>query len=810
VDTDDAALIDAAPVQSVPAGTRVGNRLRRLPHPLFALLAAVLILVVAYPEVVFLGGSLSPVGLNGVVDRNARPASVQVYPNIPSKDAKTGLQDIGARAWQLVPATKFVHRSLNDNESISWNPYSAAGSLGPETVADLKLSPFVWLVAIFGASATAFTFVLLGFMVLALYCLQRFFVKTLGFGRMAGVAACLAFLFTGFGASDFNSSVGAPYILFPIVLYAITEYRRRGRAPRLLAAVAAYAGFILTTFVSVQLLMLVFVHAVAIATDASLTPRAAGESTPHRVANLLRRQLLVPLLALGVTAFAWLPILDALRHAGGDITSYGSRTLASSGKLRMLKILSPWLSDSKPWVGYIGIAPLVLIAAAWPRARRRERGILAVCIGLGAFGLVLHTSVPLIQRIGNLPGLRSIRGDYWAALVAAALTIGLGVAIAVISRRGASAAGAALVGGVLGLGMLGAWFGNFVLSWSVVPFLGVVAGIAVIAALVRIAHASRNASRRRLLVLACVALVAVELFSYQNHTRLKRFDVEQHMPGYVRYLQKHLGTDRVLSAGRGAIYPEWGSALGISQVETENVMQIPSYRTFFQQYVDRAENGLFLQIGANSNVRFAPVAAALSLLSVRYIVVDETLSRFDAAARKYYPLVYDDTAAGVHVYRNDAAFDNAFLSPALTTHRAPPGNYTRRSTQTDDHALLALAHNAGVPTTAAAGTRSGDAKVVDKTNTRVEIRIDAKTPAVLVLTDSYYRNWSVRINGRPAHLGRVDDIARGVVVPKGTATVTFQYRSPARSVGMLVSYLTVIGLALALLGGFLWRRLRRA
>ena len=53
-------------------------RLRRLPDPLIALLMAVLIVVVAYPEVVFLGGSLSPVGLNGVVDRNARPRTVQV------------------------------------------------------------------------------------------------------------------------------------------------------------------------------------------------------------------------------------------------------------------------------------------------------------------------------------------------------------------------------------------------------------------------------------------------------------------------------------------------------------------------------------------------------------------------------------------------------------------------------------------------------------------------------------------------------------------------------------------------------------
>ena len=244
---------------------------------------AVLIVVVAYPEVVFLGGSLSPAGLNDVVDAHVHHKTVQVYPNTPSHAPKDGVQDIGARVWQLVPATKFVHRSLADHESFSWNPYSAAGSLGPETLADIKLSPFVLVVALFGASATAFTFVTLAFLVLALYCLQQFFVRTLRLGRVAAVAGCLAFLFTGFGASGINSSVGAPYVLFPVVLYTLTEWRRIGGVVRLLAAIAAYAGFILTTFVPVQLLMLIFIHAVATTIDTANTTGADG--------SLLKRSL---------------------------------------------------------------------------------------------------------------------------------------------------------------------------------------------------------------------------------------------------------------------------------------------------------------------------------------------------------------------------------------------------------------------------------------------------------------------------------------------------------------------------------------
>ncbi len=770
---------------------------------------AVFIVVVAYPEVVFLGGSLSPTGLNTVVDKNAHHRTVQVYPNIQARNPKDGVQDPGARVWQLVPATKFVHRSLTDNESLSWNPYSASGSLGTETVADLKLSPFVLLVALFGASATAFTFVALAFVVLALYCLQRFFVRTLGLGRVAAVAGCLAFVLTGFGASGINSSVGAPYVLFPVVLYTLTEWRRVGGAPRLLAAVAAYAGFVLTTFVPVQVLMLIFVHAVAVTIDSSNPDRAPDVSTTRRVLGSLGHQLVIAALALGLTAFAWLPVLDALRHAGSDVASYGERELASSGKLRMLQIASPWLSNARTWVGYIGIAPVVLVAASWSHARRPERRILTVCIVLGAFTLALHTGFPVIRSIGNLPVLRSVRGDYWASVTAAAITVALAIAVATIGRRGASVVAATLTGLALVLAFIVAWLGTVLRGSDAVPALGLVACIAVIALVVAVARASKHKPRRRMLAIASVALVAVELFSYQNHTRFARVDLEAHPPAYVTYLQRHLVAGRILDAGRGALYPEWASVFGIRQIETLNTMQVPPYRTFFQRYVNPGEPSLFLQIGGRSTRAFRADPDALNVLSVRYLVVDDALTQYEADVSRWYPLAFDDTEAGVRVYRNDASFPNAYLSAALTNVRHD-GTWSKQATQTDDHELLTAARDAGIPTRATRTRRTGAARLSEQSNTQVTISVRAVNPSVLVLTDSYYRNWTATIDGKAAHIGRVNDVVRGIVVPRGASTVEFRYHSSARSVGEVVSYVTLGALALYALVTAIRRRRARA
>jgi uncharacterized membrane protein YfhO len=75
----------------------------------------------------------------------------------------------------------------------------------------------------------------------------------------------------------------------------------------------------------------------------------------------------------------------------------------------------------------------------------------------------------------------------------------------------------------------------------------------------------------------------------------------------------------------------------------------------------------------------------------------------------------------------------------------------------------------------------------------------------LVLADRWYPQWRVTIDGRPAELVRVDHAFRGVRVPAGTHRVVFSYEDRALQVGLVVSAVSVLGLA----GLWLWRRRRR-
>jgi hypothetical protein len=387
-----------------------------------------------------------------------------------------------------------------------------------------------------------------------------------------------------------------------------------------------------------------------------------------------------------------------------------------------------------------------------------------------------------------------VRQEYWAVLAGAAETIAIAVAIGVMAERGVSRVAMRLVGAFLVV-----WFfGTAVVSWMIGHggmTLALLIATALVVATVIVAGRATDKTRRRTIAAVAVAMLAVELLAYQNHARLARFDPESPTPRYVSYLQQHLDGDRILDAGRGSLYPEWGSALGVPQIETLNVSQLPAYRAFFQQHIV-PQHGLFLEVGAQTARGFKVQPTALDLLSVRYIVTDGSMPRFDAGVKAKYPLVFTDRAAHVSIYENRHAFPRAYLSPVLTSRSAipPEKGFSTRITRSRDTKLLAAAQAAGIPDDRHADTSGGRARVTRYDNTKVRVDVEASQPSMLVLTDTYAYGWRATVNGKDQHLGRVDEVMRGVVVPAGRSTVVFTYRSPPRVLGAVISLLTVVGL----------------
>lgn len=82
-------------------------------------------------------------------------------------------------------------------------------------------------------------------------------------------------------------------------------------------------------------------------------------------------------------------------------------------------------------------------------------------------------------------------------------------------------------------------------------------------------------------------------------------------------------------------------------------------------------------------------------------------------------------------------------------------------------------------------------------NTTVSASVTATAPALVVLSDPWYPQWHVYVDGKKAELLRVDHAFRGVRVEAGTHTVTFKYEDSAHVRGVVLALLTILGLAVA-------------
>jgi hypothetical protein len=764
----------------------------------FALIAAAAIVIVAYPGVALAGGSLAPSNLNVVVDRSVSPP---IEPGMFGPYQFYGMQDLGAPLWQLEPATRYIANAIEERANPSWNPYSASGTPALATLADIKSSPFALLTGAFGASPTAYTFVLLGFLVLGAFFIIDFINRDLGLSRFIAILGGVVFVLNGFAVSYLVSQVAAPYFLFPFVLVTLFRYLEAPTTSRLALAGLAHAALFITTFFPVVACTVVAVHVLA------WTAIDSRADEPHR--PWTRRfgiHLGVALLGASLAAIVLMPIASQL-SAGADISAYQSRNLPNR---------SPWLiyglgarfhlwaafdwSDypariARPvWTMYAGLAVLLTLAAGLRRGSRFQQLYIASW-ALVVSGVVLHIDIPWLGLLGDLPLLRIVRADYWAALIAIGLVILIPLSLHHISERGVRYTTLLAGAGMLAFAYLAgyAYLRDDLIDgtgWRVLGILSaIVIGTAVILGFARFAPAWA--------VWAAGGLIALELLFSVNHLWPPRTDVAGDPPSYVTFLTSERGEGRILNAGRTGAYPEWGSALGIEQLGTLNIGQDETYTDWFVSYVNPKR--FFLQVGRDleANPEADLDYAALDQLSVRFFVVEERMKTYVSAIATRYPEVLFDEAARIHVFENEAAFPTAYLAPTVRLTADPLAYATTTAVAlTTDERFHRGAIEAGVaddnPTSL---TLHGPApRIVERAATRLVVEVETDAPSVLVVTDKWDRNWRATVNGNSAPIGRVNGPVRGVVVPSGRSRVEMTYRDDAMRLGALVSFLSVAGL----------------
>ncbi|MFQ5473087.1 MAG: YfhO family protein, partial [Dehalococcoidia bacterium] len=92
--------------------------------------------------------------------------------------------------------------------------------------------------------------------------------------------------------------------------------------------------------------------------------------------------------------------------------------------------------------------------------------------------------------------------------------------------------------------------------------------------------------------------------------------------------------------------------------------------------------------------------------------------------------------------------------------------------------------------------RGPDVEVVALETMYVRLRVNMDRPGYVVLTDTYYPGWQVRVNDKPAAILRANGMLRAVRVPEGPVDIVFKYVPVSFYAGVAVAVGAILFMAL--------------
>jgi hypothetical protein len=181
------------------------------------------------------------------------------------------------------------------------------------------------------------------------------------------------------------------------------------------------------------------------------------------------------------------------------------------------------------------------------------------------------------------------------------------------------------------------------------------------------------------------------------------------------------------------------------------------------------------------------------LFHVRYI----TLEARDFAEMRGNPdvVVAEDRRVKSVLIGNPRVLPRAYLATpvCVADENAARTLLGSRSFQPGQQAILECPPETPRPEATPGAGALGQVRFLHYAPESVELEVEARAPAALVLNDAWYSGWSAAVDGQPTPILPANVLVRGVLVPAGVHRVTFTYRTPGQRIGAFIT-LGVLGL----------------
>ncbi len=313
---------------------------------------------------------------------------------------------------------------------------------------------------------------------------------------------------------------------------------------------------------------------------------------------------------------------------------------------------------------------------------------------------------------------------------------------------------------------------------------------------------------KKILLLSLVCLISFELFCYIHRGRVNRLHSFPQTP-YIEYLKKD---PLVRTYGLfGTLYPNTSTAVGIDDFGIFFSLLPKRFVTFINTLV---RPGTFANDLRPPALRTVPIVdqgqTFLNLLNVGYLAMPNSermrrfLLNFDQINFFKEPIYSKE----VNLYKRPQVFPRAFI-----VHKAIFEPNDEESLNKLKHFQLLLNKiaiiNAPVDKTIqnklhkSSLTDVSSAHISSYQPNNVTINTQLTSDGLLILSDNYHPEWTVRVNGQKKKLLRVNYLIRGVFLEKGTHHVEFSFQPTSFYIGIFLSLLS-IGILV-----FLWKQDRR-
>jgi len=189
----------------------------------------------------------------------------------------------------------------------------------------------------------------------------------------------------------------------------------------------------------------------------------------------------------------------------------------------------------------------------------------------------------------------------------------------------------------------------------------------------------------------------------------------------------------------------------------------------------------------------------LNMLNTKYLLAMYPLFKDSPV----YPEVFK--GAGYYVYRNSEALPRVFLVDEYTVMKNEDALNRLSSSSFDPSREVILNEEPAVKPVSKEGSR---VRVVDYGLNSITLEAEVSKPCIAVLSEIYYPDWKVRIDGKEVKLLRADYCLRAMELTPGTHRIECYFSSKVIKSSLIVSVSTFIILVLVAVVSyvFIYRR----